>query len=120
MAFRQSTRSLLSALLLLALLMQALLPAAAAVRAQPQIGWIEVCSVSGLQRILTDQPQDTVSHTTADHCVLCAASGAVPTFDVRPLLHAGLSYAPPVEPVGAVAVAFPGHALRARAPPSFS
>lgn len=120
MAFRQSSRSLLSALLLLVLLMQALLPAMAAVRAQPQAAWVEVCSVSGLQRIRTDQPQDTASHTAADHCMLCAVSGAVPAFDVSPFLHAGLSEVSPVEKVGTQIVVFPGHALLARAPPAFS
>lgn len=120
MAFRQTSRSLLSALLLLALLMQALLPAMAAVRAQPQTGWIEVCSVSGLQRILADQPQDKATHAAADHCALCAASGAVPTFDISPFLHAGLSDVPPLAMVGTTTTAFPGHALLARAPPAFS
>lgn len=120
MAFRQSSRSLFSALLLLALLMQALLPAVAAVRVQPQANWVEVCSVSGLQRIRVDQPQDTATHAAADHCVLCAASGAAPTFDASPFLRTGLSDVAPVGVTPAPVVAFPGHALLARAPPSFS
>lgn len=120
MAFRQPFRPLLAAWLVFALLVQALLPAWAAARTQSQARWIEVCSVSGLQWIKADQPQDTVSHAAADHCALCAASGAMPGFDVTPFLRAGLSDVSPALLAGPLVVAFPGHALRSRAPPSFS
>ncbi len=128
MIFRPSSRFPLAALLLFALLMQALLPAWAAARTASPARWIEVCSVSGLQRIQADAAQDqvqdemqkTAAHAGADHCALCAASGAVPRFDVTPHLRAGLSDASPAVVPGLPFTVFPGHALRSRAPPAFS
>jgi hypothetical protein len=120
MTFRQFHRVSLAALLLLALLMQALLPAWAAARTQSPASWVEVCSVSGLKWVKADQAPDTVSHAAADHCALCATSGATPGFDVNPYLHTGLSDASPRAISSPLVIAFPGHALRSRAPPSFS
>lgn len=120
MMFGQSKRVSLAALLLFALLMQAMLPAWSAARAQSSARWIEVCSVAGLQWVKADQSPDTASHAAADHCMLCAVSGGLPEFDVSPYLRAGLSESALLAAAGPLIVAFPGHALRSRAPPSFS
>lgn len=120
MMFHQPKRVSLAALLLFALLMQAMLPAWSAARAQSSARWIEVCSVAGLQWVKADPASDTASHGAADHCALCAASGALPGFDVDPYLRAGLSDATPPAATRQWVIAFPGHALRSRAPPSFS
>lgn len=120
MVSRQSKRVSLAALLLFALLMQAMLPAWLAARAQSSARWIEVCSIAGLQWVKADQATDTASHVAADHCALCAASGALPGFDVDPYLRAGLSDATAPAATRPRLIAFPGHALRARAPPAFS
>lgn len=124
MSFRRAHRSLLSGLLLLALLLQSLLPAFAAVRPDQGSRWIEVCVSSGIQWVKVDSashdaaPQAASAH--ADHCVLCAATGAAPEFDATAYLPAQTAaiaaLLPPIVPV----TAFPGHALRSRAPPAFS
>ena len=124
MSFRRLHRSLLSGLLLAALLLQSLLPAFAAVRAEQGSRWIEVCVSSGIQWVKLDAgSQDPVPHAAgahADHCVLCAATGPTPDFDAThylPTQTAGIAVLPTLpSPV----TAFPGHALRSRAPPVFS
>ncbi len=137
MAFRRIHRSLLSGWLLAALLLQSLLPAMASMRAEQGAQWIEVCVSSGIRWVKVDasaaaagqfavdqaagdQPATTHATAHADHCVLCAATGAAPEFDARrylPLAVATLALPPSVvSPVPA----FPGHALQSRAPPVFS
>lgn len=117
MVFRQSSRSLWSVLLLLALLMQALLPAVASAHADSGARWIEICSASSIKWIKLDASDDGRSHTSSDHCVLCAATGAAPGFDVHRHLRSDLVAAQSPRQGGDPVFAFPGHAQLSRGPP---
>ncbi len=124
MFLRRIPRHLFASLLVAALLLQSLLPAFAGMRSEQGARWIEVCVNSGIKWVNLDAGKsDSLPHVAgahADHCVLCAATGPVPEFDALHFL--------PVQPVAAVTLpslalpvaAFPGHALRSRAPPAFS
>mgnify|MGYP000199112537 CR=1 FL=1 len=124
MFLRRIPRHLFASLLVAALLLQSLMPAFAGMRSEQGARWIEVCVNSGIKWVKLDAGKaDLPSHAAdahADHCVLCAATGPVPEFDALRFL--------PVQPVAAVTLpsvavpvsAFPGHALRSRAPPAFS
>ncbi len=124
MFLRRIPRHLFASLLVAALLLQSLLPAFAGVRSDQGARWIEVCVNSGIKWVKLDAgkanalPHAGGSHV--DHCVLCAATGPAPEFDVRRYLPVP-SVAAVTLPVLVVPVtAFPGHALRSRAPPAFS
>ena len=120
MSFQPDRRRTLSALLLLALLMQTLLPALGGASAEVSNRWIEVCASSGVKWVQIDHDAPAQQHSPADHCVLCAATGAVQEFDVQrylPVLAANTYLVPKrVDAFGA----FPGHSQRSRAPPVFS
>ncbi len=118
--FRLFPRRLLAGWLLLALLMQTLLPAFAATRAEPGAGWIEVCATSGIQWVKLDAAPSAPAHGSDDHCMLCAVSGAAPEFDARGYLRADAVYAFAPVPAADTAFGYPGHDLRSRAPPSLS
>lgn len=124
MSFRRIHRSLLSGLLLAALLLQTLLPAFAAVRAEQGSSWIEVCVSSGIKWVKSDfaspdsAPASVGSH--ADHCVLCAATGPATEFDANAYLPAQTAALAALPRLIVPVTAFPGHALRSRAPPVFS
>lgn len=120
MPFRQFPRRLFSGLLLLALLMQTLLPAVAGVRGGSESRLIEVCAASGIKWVKLDPAQSSAPHAAGDHCMLCAATGAMPGFDAGRFLRAELTTERPQPALISVAFAFPGHALRSRAPPSLS
>ena len=117
MSFQLIRRRYLSVLLLLALLLQTLLPALGGATAEASDRWIEVCASSGVKWVKLDQGSPAQQHSAADHCVLCAATGAVPEFDVQRYLpvFAANTYLVPSR-VDAFGV-FPGHAQRSRAPP---
>jgi hypothetical protein len=113
-------RRLLSSLLLVALLLQTMLPALGGASAEASNRWIEVCASSGVKWVQLNHDSPKQQHTAADHCVLCAATGAVPEFDVQrylPALAANTYLVP--KRVDAFGV-FPGYAQRSRAPPVFS
>ncbi len=120
MSFPIIRRRYLCGLLLLALFMQTLLPALGGAAAGASHRWIEVCASSGVKWVQLDQGAPTKQHVAADHCVLCAATGAVPEFDVQRYLPAlaATAYLVPSR-VDAFGV-FPGHAQRSRAPPVLS
>ena len=120
MSFHLVRRRYLAALLLLALLLQSLLPALGGAAAEASNRWIEVCASSGVKWVKLDQGSSAQQHTAADHCVLCAATGAAPEFDVQRYLTAlaATTYLVPKR-VDAFGV-FPGHAQRSRAPPVLS
>ncbi len=120
MPIRQFPRRLLSGLLLLSLLLQMLMPAVAGVRDGSESRWIEVCAASGIKWVELDPAQSTASHGPGDHCVLCAATGAASEFDAGDFLRTELAAEQPLPAAVVVAVAFPGHSLRSRAPPSLS
>jgi len=120
MMFRLIHRRYLAGLLLLALLLQTLLPALGGAAADASSRWIEVCASSGVKWVQLDHDAPKQQHSASDHCVLCAATGAVPEFDVQRYLTAlaATTYLVPKR-VDAFGV-FPGHAQRSRAPPVFS
>ena len=79
---RLISRKALSCWLVAALLLQALMPAMAGVRTGDGTRWAEVCFSSGVKWVpISDASDPQVSHVAADHCVLCAATGAAPEFD---------------------------------------
>ena len=120
MTFRLIRRRYLAGLLLLALLLQTLLPALGGAAADASSRWIEVCATSGVKWVQLDHDAPTQQHSASDHCVLCAATGAVPEFDVRHHLLAvaanSVSVPTRADPFGV----FRGHAQRSRAPPVLS
>jgi len=120
MMFRLIHRRYLAGLLLLALLLQTLLPALGGAAADASSRWIEVCASSGVKWVQIDHDAPAQQHSASDHCVLCAATGAVPEFDVQRYLTAlaATTYLVPKR-VDAFGV-FPGHSQRSRAPPVFS
>ncbi len=124
MSFRRLHLSLLSGLLLAALLLQSLLPAFAAVRAEQGSRWIEVCVSSGIKWVKLDTGKaDSAPHAAnahADHCVLCAATGPEADYDVTHYLPAQSAAIVVLPALSVPVTAFPGHALRSRAPPVFS
>jgi Protein of unknown function (DUF2946) len=120
MSFHLVHRRYLAGLLLLALLLQTLLPALGGAAAEASNRWIEVCASSGVKWVKLDQGSPAQQHSAADHCVLCAATGAAPEFDVQRYLTAFAATTYLVQKrVDAFGV-FPGHAQRSRAPPVLS
>ncbi|MFZ9366681.1 MAG: DUF2946 family protein [Burkholderiaceae bacterium] len=111
---------LLASLLLLSLLLQTMLPALGGAAVEASSRWIEVCASSGVKWVQLDHDAPKPQHGAADHCVLCAATGAVPEFDVQRYLSAltATIYLVPSR-VDAFGV-YPGHIQRSRAPPVFS
>lgn len=111
---------LLASLLLLSLLLQAMLPALGGAAVEASSRWIEVCASSGVKWVQFDHEAPKPQHGAADHCVLCAVTGAVPEFDVQRYLSvfAATVYLVPSR-VDAFGV-YPGHIQRSRAPPVFS
>ena len=120
MSFQLIRRRYLSGLLLLALLLQTLLPALGGATAEASSRGIEGGASSGVKWVKLDQGAPSQQHTAADHCVMCAATGAAPEFDAKRYLTAlaATTYLVPKR-VDASGV-FPGHAQRSRAPPILS
>ncbi len=114
-------RRLTAGLLIFGLLLQTLLPALAGAAVGSSERWVEVCAVSGVKWVKLDQVAGSSQHGgTADHCVLCAATGALPEFDASPYLSLPVADARPVPSFDSAVPAYSGHDLRARAPPSLS
>ena len=113
-------RRLTAGLLLCGLLLQMLLPALAGAATGSPERWVEVCAASGVKWVKLDPGAAGSQHGTGDHCVLCAATGAAPEFDARLYLSAPVAFARPVPFFASAVPAYPGHDLRARAPPSLS
>jgi hypothetical protein len=104
-----------------ALLLQSLMPAMAGVRSGDGTRWTEVCVSSGVKWVpMSDAGEPQFSHAAADHCVLCAATGAAPEFDVRVYLSDSatdrFSFRRDRTPV----LTFSAFQRHSRAPPSFS
>jgi hypothetical protein len=106
------------------LLLQAFMPAWAAMQSAGQAGWTEICVSSGIKWVkLADAGESgsTSVHAGSEHCLFCAATGAAPEFDASAYLLPTSSYSLPVAvPSRFVAAVFPGHSLQSRAPPSRS
>ena len=118
---RLISRKALSCWLVAALLLQSLMPAMAGVRSGDGTRWTEVCVSSGVKWVqMSDANKPQFSHAAADHCVLCAATGAAPEFDVRVYLSDsatdGFSFRRDRTPV----LTFSAFQRHSRAPPSFS
>ena len=120
MFFRRSLRSRVSQYLIAVLLMQLALPSLAALGALGKAGWTEICATGGTQWVkLTPPDSAPADHPTAhDHCLLCAATGAIPDFDAHIFLNAEPRHPPIALLPLAVHRWYAGHAILSRAPPA--
>ena len=112
-------RRLLAGIVLFALMLQMVLPAIAGAASGPGSRWIEVCAASGAKWIKIDDGHGS-EHASADHCVLCAATGPVPEFDVRSYLPPALVDVHATQPSDHYIRVFRGYATLSRAPPAQS
>jgi hypothetical protein len=120
MYLRALHRQLLAAVVLFVLLLQLLLPAIAGAASNSSERWVEVCAASGVKWVKTDTAKHTVEHVSAEHCVFCAVTGAVPEFDVRPFLSPDLSDVCIPRQASSFVRVFRGYSTLSRAPPAFS
>ena len=120
MFIRALHRQLLAGIVLFALLAQILLPAIAGAASASGERWIEVCAASGAKWIKLDDASAGDEHAAADHCMLCAATGATPEFDSTRYLKAALADAQAAALLAASLQTYPSHILRSRAPPKLS
>ena len=118
---RLISRKALSCWLVAALLLQALMPAMAGVRTGDGTRWAEVCFSSGVKWVpISDASEPQVSHVAADHCVLCAATGAAPEFDVSAYLSDSATDCPSLRRDRTPLLTFSAFQRQPRAPPYFS
>jgi hypothetical protein len=118
---RLFSRKALSRWLLTALLLQSLMPAIASLRPADGARWIEVCVSSGVKWVQIDDGSGTMaSHSAADHCVLCAAAGATPEFDVRRYLSDVATDGPSFRWDRLPILTFSAFQQQSRAPPRIS
>ena len=118
---RLVSRKALSCWLVAALLLQSLMPAMAGVRAGDGTRWTEVCVSSGVKWVpMSDAGEPQFSHAAADHCVLCAATGAAPEFDVRTYLSDSATDSLSLRRDRTPVLTFSAFQRQSRAPPSFS
>jgi hypothetical protein len=121
MFFRLISRKALSYWLVAALLLQSLMPAMAAVRSGDGTRWTEVCVSSGVKWVpMSDTGELQFSHAAADHCVLCAATGAAPEFDVCTYLSDSATDSLSLRRDRTPILTFSAFQRQSRAPPSFS
>jgi hypothetical protein len=118
---RLRPRKALSRWLLAALMLQCLMPAIASVRAADSARWIEICVSSGVKWVqMADAADGQSAHTAADHCVLCAATGAAPEFDVRDYLSDSATDMPSIRRDRTPVLTFSAFQQQSRAPPKLS
>lgn len=118
---RLISRKALSCWLVAALLLQSLMPAMAGVRSGDGTRWTEVCVSSGVKWVpMSDAGEPQFSHAAADHCVLCAATGAAPEFDVRAYLSESATDRFTFRRDRTPVLTFSAFQRHSRAPPSFS
>lgn len=120
MVFRALHRQLFAGIVLFALLLQSVLPAIVSAATPASERWVEVCAASGVKWVKLDDAGAAGKHEAADHCVLCAATGAAPEFDAALYLKSSLAEARTSTPVVTSYQTYPSHILRSRAPPRFS
>ena len=121
MFFRLISRKVLSCCLLAALLWQSLMPAIASLRSRDGARWIEVCVSSGVKRVqMDDANEQQFSHAAADHCVLCAGTGATPEFDAGAYLSDLANENPFRRSDRTTILTFSAFQRQSRAPPCFS
>ncbi len=115
---RLISRKALSCWLVAALLLQSLMPAIAGVRSDDGTRWAEVCVSSGVKWVqMPDASEPQLSHVAADHCVLCAATGAAPEFDVRTYLSDVATDQPSIRRDRTPVLTFSAFQRQSRAPP---
>ena len=115
------SRKALSCWLVAALLLQSLMPAMAGVRSGDGKRWAEVCVSSGVKWVqMSDASEPQFSHAAADHCVLCAATGAAPAFDVLTYLSDSATDMPSLRRDRTPVLTISAFQQQSRAPPSFS
>ena len=118
---RLISRKALSCWLVAALLLQSLMPTMAGVSAGDGTRWTEVCVSSGVKWVpMSDAGEPQFSHVAADHCVLCAATGAAPEFDVRAYLSDSATDSLSLRRDRTPVLTFFALQRQSRAPPSFS
>ena len=118
---RLISRKTLSCWLVAALLWQSLMPAMAGVRSGDGTRWTEVCVSSGVKWVqMSDANKPQFSHAAADHCALCAATGAAPEFDVRAYLSDSATDSLVLRRDRTPVLTFSAFQRHSRAPPSFS
>ncbi len=120
MFLRSLHRQLFAGIVLFALLLQTMLPAIAGAASVSGGRWIEVCAASGVKWVKLDHASAAGQQAAADHCALCAATGALPEFDAARYLKSAAVDVPAATPLAATFQTFPGHLLRSRAPPRIS
>jgi len=121
MFFRLISRKALSRWLVAALLLQSLMPAMAGMRSGDGMRWAEVCVSSGVKWVqMSDASQAQFSHVAADHCVLCAATGAADEFDVSAYLSDVATDSPSIRRDRTPVLTFFAFQRQSRAPPIFS
>jgi hypothetical protein len=112
---------LIAQFLLAAILLQALVPAWAGVKSSAGKPLLEICTAVGTQWIKQgaqagDQP--SIDHSSSStHCVFCASTAAVDTFDASKLLVNHTSSDVLTESAMPLVGVFSGHSIRSRAPP---
>ena len=118
---RLISRKALSCWLVAALLLQSLMPVIAGMRADDGTRWTEVCVSSGVKWVqMSDASGAKLAHAAADHCVLCAATGAAPEFDVRTYLSDSATGSPSLRRDRLPVLTFSAFQQQSRAPPCFS
>ncbi len=115
---RLISRKALSCWLVAALLLQSLMPAIAGVRSDDGTRCAEVCVSSCVKWVqMPDASEPQLSHVAADHCVLCAATGAAPEFDVRTYLSDVATDQPSIRRDRTPVLTFSAFQRQSRAPP---
>jgi hypothetical protein len=115
---RLISRKAMSCWLLAALLLQSLMPAMAGLRTGDGTRWAEVCVSSGIKWVpISDASESQFSHAAADHCVLCAATGAAPEFDVTAYLSDSATDSPSFRRDRTPVLTFSAFQRQSRAPP---
>ena len=120
MLIRPLHRRLLAGIVLFALMLQLVLPAIAGAASASGERWVEVCAASGVKWIKLEDGQADAQHAAADHCVLCAATGATPEYDAARYLKAAPEEEQASASLATAYPTFPSHLLRSRAPPQLS
>lgn len=120
MYFRTLHRQLFAGIVLLTLLLQTVLPAIVSAATPASERWVEVCAASGVKWVKLDAGHADQQHAASDHCVLCAAAGPVPEFDVRRYVPAEIGDPHLAQSSAGFIPSFPGHATHSRGPPTLS
>lgn len=119
MSFGRQFVRLVSRLLIAALLLQVALPSWAAFGTPAKASWMEICAAGGIQwvKVAKDSAAAAETHVSGEHCLLCAATGAVSGFDAAQHLHPWLRDEAATRTPWPAHRRYAGHAILSRAPP---